>query len=352
MLSFLSDIHWTGKVERVAFTLFGHEVAWYGIIVTFAMFVGLFLAILRSRKANFKADDWLEIFLFAIPIAVLFGRLGYVMVRPDEYFNISPFTLSDFVRIFAVWEGGITILTGIIGGVIGGAIWCLIRKANLLTVADYAMPTILAGQALGRWANFFNQEIYGAAVTNEAFQFFPFSVYITKNNGFYQACFFYEMILNLIMLVVILLVLRHIRLKGSGLLAYISAYSLVRFIMEFFRDDGAVIETTNFVQFIMGVVTVLSVATLIFLCIRQTKKGVQVWYPKGVPDALKFKFERKTPVKRSKKEDPTPPEQQIPTEYSFKTTKPQNPSNNTQAKPIVAETMLKRPRNKSKKKRR
>jgi phosphatidylglycerol:prolipoprotein diacylglycerol transferase len=355
MLNILSDIHWTGKVERIAFTIFGREVAWYGIIVTFAMFVGLLLAFLRGRKANFKIDDWLEIFLLAIPLGVLFGRLGYVMVRPDEFFNIAPFTWNDFVRIFAVWDGGITILTGLIGGVLGAVIWCLIRRANLLTVADYAMPTILASQAIGRWGNFFNQEIYGAEVTNEAFQFFPFSVFIENKNGFYQACFFYEMMLNFFMLIVILLLLRHIKLKGSGLLAYVSAYSLIRFIMEFFRDDGEVIEATNFVQIIMGIVAVLSIGTLIFLCIWQTKKGVQVWYPRGVPDEEKFKLVKKAPF-RTKKEKaqikaqnkPQPPIKTQENPYQANASIPSSKivNNNNIG------SQLRAPRNRSKKKKR
>ncbi|MDR2266721.1 MAG: prolipoprotein diacylglyceryl transferase [Christensenellaceae bacterium] len=280
-----ADMHWTGKIERVAFTIFGREVAWYGIIITLSMFVGLFLATWRSKKAGFKFDDMLELFLFVIPLGVLFARIGYVMVRP-EYFTPRPFTWDDFVHIFAIWEGGITITTGVIGGVVGIIIWCLIRKANLLTVLDNTMPTVLGAQAIGRWANFFNQEIYGAAVENPNLQFFPFSVYISNRGGFYQASFFYESMMNLVMLIIVLQVLKRVRLKGSGMLSYFIAYGTVRFIMEFLRDDGSIYDKVEFTQITVGVVALVGIIVFVLLALIETKKGNRVWYPRGVPDDL------------------------------------------------------------------
>lgn len=290
MLNLLSaasgDMHWTGKVGRIAFSIGSAEIAWYGIIVTSAMLLGLFLAYLRGKKVGFQGDDWLEIFLFAIPIGVLFARLGYVMVRP-EIFMIDGLTgWEKFVKMIAVWDGGLTITTGVPGGILGAFLWAKWRKADFVVLVDTALPVVLASQALGRWGNFFNQEIYGAAVTNPSWQFFPYSVYIADKGGFYQATFFYEMLLNIMALVIILVLLKRIRLKGSGTLAYIIAYGLIRFVMEFIRDDGDIYDKVNFLQIILAIVVAAAVVLLVLLIRRQKKKGNRIWYKNGVPKEL------------------------------------------------------------------
>ncbi len=203
-------MHWTGKVQPIAFVLFGREVAWYGIIITTAMVVGLLVAVLLTKKIKLTSDDLLEMFLIAIPMAIIFARLGYVIVRPYEYFIIPNFNINDFINIFAIWDGGLTIISGAPGGILGGYLWCRWRKADFLRIADIAVCVLLLSQAIGRWGNFFNQEIYGAPITNEAWQWFPAAVYIAREGGFFQATFFYEMILNLIGFGVMLFISRRL----------------------------------------------------------------------------------------------------------------------------------------------
>ena len=122
--------HWTGNVDPVAFTIGDIEIAWYGIIITCAMLTGLIVAILRGKKQGLVVDDFVEIFLIAIPLAIIGARIGYVMVRP-EYFP-SDFTWDDFVNVIAVWDGGLTIMTGVPFGILGGAIWCKIPQSEFV----------------------------------------------------------------------------------------------------------------------------------------------------------------------------------------------------------------------------
>lgn len=275
----LCDIHWTGKVSSVAFTIGGRDIAWYGIIITCAMLAGLVAAVIRGKKHNLTIDDFVEIFIIAIPLAIIGARIGYVMVRP-EYFP-SDFGRDDFVNVIAVWDGGLTIMTGVPFGVLGGAIWCKWRKVNLIDVADIVIPVVLLSQGLGRWGNFCNQEIFGAEITNPNLQFFPIAVYIARLDGFYQALFFYEMVMDIALFVAIMIILRHLKVRGAGSLMYLFSYCLIRFVMEFIRDDGHIYDVFNYTQVICGILVFVSAGLLAYLIVRDVKKGKTVWYGKG-----------------------------------------------------------------------
>jgi phosphatidylglycerol:prolipoprotein diacylglycerol transferase len=280
----LADARWTGDINSVAFTVFGKDIAWYGIIITFGMLVGLLLGILRAKKLNIKSDDILELFIVVIPFAIVFARLGYVVFRPDEFF-VPNFKFEDFIDIIAVWDGGLTIMTGVPGGILGGYIWSKWRKYDFVTIADTILPVVLVSQAIGRWGNFFNQEIYGMPITDPRWQFFPVAVFIKSRNGFFQAAFFYEMVLNLLFFAIIMIILKRLNVKGAGLLSYTFAYPLIRFIMEFIRDDLGFYRGINYTQIICIIIAVLSLAGIVTLSVLKAKKGQKVWYPKGIPQS-------------------------------------------------------------------
>jgi len=280
----LSAALWTGEVQHVAFYVGSRPIAWYGIIITFGMLVGLVLGIYRTKKINMDSGDVMELFIFVIPFAIVFARLGFVVFRPE--FFPSDFGWSDFVDMIAVWDGGLTILTGIPGGVLGALIWCKWRKHDFINVADRAAPVVLVSQAIGRWGNFFNQEIYGHPITNPDWQFFPAAVYIKNRAGYFQATFFYEMVLNLLFFALLVIVLKRLRLKGAGILGYLFCYPLIRFIMEFMRDDLGFYKGVNFTQIICIVVAVVCLGTIITMAILRVRKGERVWFSKGIPDEL------------------------------------------------------------------
>lgn len=281
----IADARWTGNIDSIAFLLFGREIAWYGIILTFGMLVGLLLGIQRAKKVNVNSGDVMELFIFIIPLSIIFARIGYVVFRPEEFF-VAGFGWADFVKIIAIWDGGLTIMTGLLGGVLGGYLWCLWRKVDFITMADAIIPVVLVSQAIGRWGNFFNQEIYGLPITNPAWQFFPAAVYIQNRGGYFQATFFYEMMLNLLFFAICVIILKRLRVKGAGILSYFFSYPLIRFIMEFIRDDLGFYTGVNFTQIISIIVSVLSLAGIITLTVLRVRKGEKVWYPKGIPAEL------------------------------------------------------------------
>lgn len=289
-------MHWTGKVERIAFTLFGKfDVAWYGIIITCAMLIGLAVAVVLAKRMNVTSDDLLELFLIAIPLAVVGARLGFVFAHFERFFLVDNFTWDSFVDIIAIWDGGLTIMTGAPAGILGGLIWCKWRKVSFWKLADTVICVLLLSQALGRWGNFCNQELYGLAVENPSLQFFPYAVYIASEGGFYQATFFYEFIADLIGFGLMLYLSKHLYMTGSGIVQYGFFYYTIRFIMEFFRDSTDILGIPNTNRLFCGIAALACLAVLVTMAVSKIKAGQIIWFKKGIPAEL---YAHSGPVKK------------------------------------------------------
>jgi phosphatidylglycerol:prolipoprotein diacylglycerol transferase len=185
-------MHWTGKVESVAFTLFGKDVMWYGIIITSAMLIGLLLVIRLSKKMKLTSDDILELFLIAIPLAIVGARLGYVLLHAD-YFFVSPFGWDEFVDMIAIWDGGLTIITGAPFGILGGYLRARKTKSTFCTLPTTSYLSFSSLRLLAAGGNFFNQKLYGMPVTDPNLQYFPYAVLYQSRGRVHQATFFYKL---------------------------------------------------------------------------------------------------------------------------------------------------------------
>ena len=208
------------------FSLFGLEIRFYGIIMAIAMGIGVFLACKNAKLRGLKSDDILILALYTLPLAVVGARMFSFFSERSLY--------SSFWEIFNLRTGGMSIYGGIIGGAFAILLYSLIHKKNFFALADIAVPSLILGQAIGRWGNFFNQEVYGFEVTNSALQWFPFSVYIEATGGWYLALFFYEFLLNLLIFVVLMLMLRKSKIKTKGVImaTYLIAYGTIRACLE------------------------------------------------------------------------------------------------------------------------
>ncbi len=248
MLGILSSI------SNIAFTLFGRPVYWYGIIVTTAIVCAYLLYLFLAKKRGIDIDFSLELFIWIVLLAVLCCRLFYVIPR-KEYFP-KDFGWSDFVRIFDISEGGLTIIGGIFGGALGVLFCCLRnKKYSFAKVADCVAIALLLGQIIGRWGNFFNQELFGIEITNPKLQFFPFAVYIDRLGGWYCGLFFYEGFINAIGLITAILLNLKFKDKIKPMtmtLAYISWYAIVRGSLEFLKYEHKTFGGSN-----VGVVQVI-----------------------------------------------------------------------------------------------
>ncbi len=267
------------NIDPIAFEVGTLSVRWYGIFITLAILIGYGVACFNAKKRGISLDFMLELFLWVVPFAILFARLSYVLFHPSDFIVHS---WSDVVEIFAIWEGGISILGAIPGGALGAFIACKRNKIRFGDVLDVIAPGLVLGQALGRWGNFANQELYGRAVTDAAYQKFPFAVYIDAQHGWFQATFFYEMVLNLIGFAIIMTVFYRSKKSLMTFMTYISWYMVVRAIMEVFRDDAVSVGGIRIGVLGCSIAAAIAMIITVLIYVNKIRTGaVSVPAPKG-----------------------------------------------------------------------
>lgn len=275
--------------NAVAFKIGDFAVYWYGIIITSAILIATVFCIFETKRHNGSLDYVLTLFICVLPLAILFARLAYVVFHPHDFFPVKSW--GDFVEIFNIREGGISILGAIPGGILGAFINYKISKKDRIPFSellDILAPSMILGQALGRWGNFVNQELYGKIITNPKLQFFPFAVQIDYHtvtdaegrivevieNGWFQATFFYEMILNLIGFVILLIIGRKVKKNLACLTFYMTWYFAVRSFMESLRTDAVVSGGMHVGVIGCAIVAVLSFVVFILIVTGKIKTGV------------------------------------------------------------------------------
>lgn len=141
-------------LDPVAFSLGPLDIRWYGIIIALGMILGYILANREAIKRNMPEGMFTDLMFYIILFSLIGARLYYVIFNWD-YYSSNP------VSIIMVNEGGMAIHGGLIGGFLAGLIYCKKKNLSFFQVADIAAPSILLGQAIGRWGNFMNQEAHG-----------------------------------------------------------------------------------------------------------------------------------------------------------------------------------------------
>ena len=244
------------------FGIQGLNIAWYGVIIASGLMLGIILASLRARRRGWSSDLVLDFILLAIPLAVVGARLYYVAFEWENYAH-------NLIKIFATNEGGLAIYGAVIGGFLAAILFTKAAKFPFFKLIDLVIPSLILGQAIGRWGNFINQEAFGALVTNPHLQFFPLAVYIQSLGEWHQATFFYESFCNCILFVVTLLLGRK-GVKGGTLLAtYFIGYGIVRSVIEGLRTDSLYLFGTIRVSQLLSALLVVAGIVLLILI----KKG-------------------------------------------------------------------------------
>lgn len=248
------------------FDIFGWEVSYYGIISALAYLLGVVMACVFAKKRGFKVDDIITLACYVIPLAVVGARLYYVLFRLEYYTN--------FVDVLKIWEGGLGFYGGLIGGVLGVVLYCLIHKKKFFALTDIIVPALILSQALGRWGNFFNQEAYGNPVTNPNLQWFPFAVFIEDVGQWHMATFFYESMWNLFSFAILTTLLLKIRFRQNGIVAsyYLILYGIGRIYIEGLRTDSLYLGSIRISQLLSAVFVVIGLAIIIWKTIENKKK--------------------------------------------------------------------------------
>ena len=155
--------------DRVAFTLFGREIYWYGVLMAIGIVIAVLLAGKEGKRKNLPKDTITDLSLVIIPFGIIGARLYYVLMELDQY-------LKNPIEMLYIWKGGLAIYGAVIAGLLGAFLFARRKKIRFLKLGDCIAPGLALAQAIGRWGNFFNQEAFGSVVTNPALWWFPLTV--------------------------------------------------------------------------------------------------------------------------------------------------------------------------------
>lgn len=209
-------------------SIFGLEITWYAIIILCGICVAFAVIFLLFKRRNMSTDLLLTYFCICLPVALVTTRLFYCIT---DGVHISQWFSWDGIR-----SGGLSIIGGILGGAISVAAVSFFKKVNFLRVGDCVVVGLVIAQAIGRWGNFVNQEVYGAEITNPALQWFPFGVNI--DGEWHYAFFFYESLVNFLCAIGLFINGWKNGKKPNGVntAIYFINYGLIRSVMEPLRD--------------------------------------------------------------------------------------------------------------------
>lgn len=235
------------SVNEIAFSLFGRDVAWYGIIVTIAIAVVCTRVYVGATKLGYKVDDILDYFIYSILFGIIGARLYYVVFYGLDRYIVTDggfwHNLSEsFMNIIAIWNGGIAIYGGILAVALTVLVVSKIKKIPFLPILDFAGHGAMLGQAIGRWGNFFNAEAHG--VKTDIFC----RMGITNPFGFtvcYHPTFLYESLWNTLGFILILFFCKRRKYGGQVFLMYCTWYGFGRMLIEGLRTDSLYIGSTG-----------------------------------------------------------------------------------------------------------
>ncbi len=258
-------------LNRVAFSLFGMPIYWYGIIIAAGMMLALVFAFHYARSFGVDADRMVDVILFSTVISIIGGRVFYVAMAPFEY--------TGFLQMIDIRQGGMAIYGCVIGAFLGGVISCRWRRVAMLPMFDLTAIGFLLGQGVGRWGNFVNQEAFG---TNTAL---PWGMYSDGTHAYLSRVeselaeqgilvdpslpvhptFLYESIWCLLGFFVLWALIRYRRFHGELFLLYIVWYGMERCVVEGLRTDSLMIGQFRASQLIAGISVVAGLAVWLVL---------------------------------------------------------------------------------------
>lgn len=264
-------------INRVAFSIFGLEIAWYGLIIALGVAGGLGLACLIAKKTGQKTETYTDFIIYALIFSILGARIYYVIFS-WEYYAANP------LQIFNVRGGGMAIYGAVIAAVCTALIYCKVKKYDTWLLIDTAIPGLALGQAIGRWGNFCNQEVFGgytdglfamrlnvetAAYTTPELM----EKAITEGGVTYiqvQPTFLYESFGNLVLVIIMLLLWKKRKTPGVIFCTYLVGYGLLRFIIEYIRTDQLMLWGTN-IPVSMALSALLVIAGVVLYCILRKR---------------------------------------------------------------------------------
>ncbi|WP_430494734.1 prolipoprotein diacylglyceryl transferase [Rossellomorea marisflavi] len=251
-------------IDPIAFQLGPISVHWYGVIIGLGIALGMYMVIRESKRQGLHPDTFIDLLVWAIPIAIISARIYYVAFEWNNYYADHP---EDIIKI---WNGGIAIHGALIGSVLTTIIFAKVKGLFFWKLADIAAPSLIVGQAIGRWGNFINQEAHGREVSRQFLEnlhlprFIIDQMYI--DGSYYHPTFLYESLWNVVVLILLLIIRRKVKSlrRGELFLTYVIGYSIGRFFVEGMRTDSLMLGDFRFAQVISIALIVVAIVTMIY----------------------------------------------------------------------------------------
>ena len=228
-------------MNRVAFTIFGLDIMWYGVLMASAMILCVLLALKEGKRVNISEDDILNLAIVSIPCGLIGARLYYVI------FNWSCYS-KHLSEILNFRGGGMAIHGGLLGGVSAGYIYTKVKKLNFFKMADCVVLGIPLAQAIGRWGNYLNKEAHGGPTD------LPWGIMVDGVKV--HPTFLYESIWDLAIFIFIWSFRKKKKYEGQLAIYYLILYSLGRFFIEGLRTDSLMIGPLRMAQ-VISLITII-----------------------------------------------------------------------------------------------
>ena len=272
------------ELNRVAFSIGGFSIYWYGVCIAFGICLALVFAFRHSIEFGVDPDSMVDVILIGIVLGIISARAYYVAMAPFKYESIW--------EMIAIRDGGLAIYGGIIGGFVFGGLACKWRGVPVLPMFDLAGMGFLIGQGCGRWGNFFNQEAFGCNTTlpwgmfSEATEDYLMGSTVTVPKGVtidpampVHPTFLYESIWCFVGLALLVAYIKKRKFNGDIALRYLVWYGAGRFWIEGLRTDSLLLVPSlglRASQLVAAAAVVGGVALEIFLTRKYKSKPLMV----------------------------------------------------------------------------
>jgi len=243
----------------VAFTIFGIDIMWYGLLIGLGFVLAIIICYKRAPKHGIESDHILDFAIWLIPFSIIGARLYYVIFSWDLY-------SGNLKSILDIRGGGLAIHGGIIAGLIVAILVCRHYKIQFLEMDDLVFPAVALAQSIGRWGNFFNSEAHGGPTD------LPWAILV--NGQYVHPTFLYESLWCFALFWFLLWVDKHRRFTGQIACLYVMLYSIERFCVEHLRTDSLMIGPFKQAQLLSAAAFFICLALYIYLNKKQLDKGV------------------------------------------------------------------------------
>ena len=251
------------ELNRVAFSIGGFSIYWYGVCIAFGICLALVFAFRHSIEFGVDPDSMVDVILIGIVLGIVSARAYYVAMAPFKYENIW--------EMIAVRDGGLAIYGGIIGGAITVLVLSRVKKIPPLVMLDNASMGVIIGQICGRWGNFMNREAHGSVTDS----FFKMGLADAAGNiTYYHPTFLYESVWNLVGFIGLHFYCKKRKFDGEVFLLYVAWYGLGRAWIEGLRTDSLYLFSTGIrvSQLVAAVSFVAAAGAIAFVLLKKKPK--------------------------------------------------------------------------------